>query len=162
MYYFKKDKKQQMLNMINELTNLDITKMISKSRNQVKSVQKDVIKLESIKTLCNILKIKWSFDKTTIIKEEDVLSYYKHYNNLSKELKTIFDENFQIGELKAKEDVLKAKQLVNLILKQWNGHKFNREVTKKTNKGTIRYYSYKIIDSEDIYLKIFSNGLVGM
>ena len=146
VYFLNKEKRNCILNIMNEL-------------NLIKLENK---RLKFITVLCDMLKLKNSLDTKTKIDEESVLEYYEYYNNMSIEEKNIFDKNFKIGELKAKTDVLKAKQLINLILKIWNEGSFTREL--KTNlassKVRTRIYKYMISKNDDIIISTFYQTLV--
>ena len=162
IYYFKREKKQQIINMIKELKKIDIVNLMRTNRNKVKSDQKEILKLESIRHLCNFLQLKNSIDTLTKVSEETVLEYYKYYKNMSIDIKNIFEDNFMIGELKAKTDILKAKQLINLIFKNWNGCGFIQIFTKqvRSNSKRIRLYDYFVCKNEDAMMSLLYSALV--
>ena len=162
MYQFKRVKKQQIINMVKEVKKIDIINLMNKSRNKVKSDQKDIMKLESIQHLCNFLQLKNSIDTLAKISEETLLQYYEYYKSMPRDIKNIFEDNFMIGKLEAKTDILKAKQLINIIINNWNGCGFTRIVRAKMRSGINRkrVYDYVVTKNEDALMSLFYGVLV--
>jgi hypothetical protein len=157
LYYLQKDKQIYLINMVTEWKNEVINYYIMNNREKVIARQKEVLKLAYIKDLCLKLELKHSYDTNTKISEDKVLKYYEYYLNLDMTQKNLFNELFVIKELKAKDKIMQAKQLINLILKYWNGHKFTRYTTKKTNNNGERHriYEYYVEEQDDLFMKIF-------
>lgn len=151
--YLRRDIRMFLGNVMQEFQCDNIERVIFCNQNSVKSIQKSIMKLESIKHLCQVLKIKCSVDIETKVKEEDVLAYYQYYKNL----KHVFDENFSIGPLHAKEEILQAKQLIKIMLKSWNGCSFERKMVshRGPRQDRKREYEYTLSRSKELALAIF-------
>ena len=143
MYYNKRDIRTCIENVIKEKKCSNIKITIRNNKDSVKATQKEVMKLEKIKHLCSVLGLGSSIDDQTKTTEEKVMAYFTYYKEMPDIEKQIFNENFGIGVLKAKQDLLKAKQLVNLVLKNWNGCGFSRTKKGQNKKGT-RFYDYHV------------------
>ena len=106
--------------------------------------------------MCNILELKSSFD-TSELEENIVLKYLDYYNNLFGDNKNKFDSIFKITKfnLKSKKNPLKAKQLINILLKDWNNHDFERKVTLQSRKRG-RIYKYYIKLNDNYIYKLFT------
>ena len=157
MYYNKRDIRSYIENVVKEKRCSNIKITIRNNKDSVKVTQKDVLKLESIKYMCSVLGLQSSIDDGTKITEEKVMTYFTYYKNMSEIEKQIFDENFGIGVLKAKDEALRAKQLANLVLKRWNGCGFDRRSLSYSRKGEVRKrsYEYFVAINCDMILKFF-------
>jgi hypothetical protein len=157
LYYIRREIRIFIDNVLTEskCDNVEIELFVHQK--SVKAVQKDVMKLESIKNMCLCLGLQNSIDITTKVEESNILAYYEHYKKLKDIEKQIHDANFGIGFLKAKDDTLKAKQLVNLMLKSWNGCTFGREViaNNRTTNGRKRTYEYFVEPHQESLLALF-------
>ena len=160
-YCFCPEIKTFMTNILREISKRSVEDLVTYNRNSVKSDQCSIMMLESIKHLCDILQIKNSFDTTVKIDDETILKYYKYYTELQEEEKSIFNTNFKMEELNAKNDILKAKHLINIILKQWNGHGFTRMVKTRvrTKSKRIKVYENYVEENDNVILNLFTQTL---
>jgi hypothetical protein len=150
--YYRRDLRESILNLKKEACYMGMEIEVNCTKKSVKATQRDVMRGETIKRLCNLLEVESSVDWKTKIDEDKVISFYRYYEGLPDTEKQIFDQNFNIPPLNAKEEPKRAKQLINLMLKSWNGCGFDRHSTRQVRMNGVRkrFYEYNIICHQEV------------
>jgi hypothetical protein len=155
-YYFNNRQiRNYMNNMMEEFKTYDLEQAFYLNNYSVKEQKKHILQLEFIKNMCIILGLKNSFDLETVISEETFAkftAYLKEPNN------SLFKECFDI-QIRSKNDVLIAKQVVNSCINQWNGMNFSRIVKERLRKygeKEIRKYVYVIKKNDDMFKNVYA------